>query len=77
MNLFTKQKQTHRHREHGCQGGRIGGRDSQRVWDGHVYTAICKMDKQPGIVQGTLLNIMWQLGWEGYLGENRYMYMSD
>ena len=35
------------------------------------------MDKQPGIVQGTLLDIMWQLGWEGYLGENRYMYMSD
>ena len=27
MNIFTKQKQTHRHREQtcGCQGGRDGG----------------------------------------------------
>ena len=25
-------------------------------------------------VHGTLLNVMWQPGWEGGLGENRYMY---
>ena len=25
--------------------------------------------------QGTLLNVMWQPGWEGSLGENAYMYM--
>ena len=24
---------------------------------------------------GTLLSVMWQPGWEGSLGENRYMYM--
>jgi len=30
MNLFTKQKQTHRFKErtYGCQEGRVGGRDS-------------------------------------------------
>ena len=33
------------------------------------------MDKQPVIAQGTLLSVTWQLGWEGCLGENRYMYM--
>ena len=27
------------------------------------------------IAQGTLLNVMWQPGWEGSLGENEYMYM--
>ena len=44
MNLFTKQKQTHRLRERelmvtgreggrGEKGGRVEGRDSQGVWD--------------------------------------------
>ena len=26
---------------------------------------------------GILLNGMWQLGWEGSLGQNGYMYMHD
>ena len=35
MNLFTKQKQTHRLREqtYGYEGGRVGGRDRLEVWD--------------------------------------------
>ena len=47
MNLFTKQKETHRLRN------RLpGGRDSQGVWDSDVHTAIFKMDSQQGpIVQ--------------------------
>ena len=28
--------------------GRIGGRDSQEVWDGHVHTALSKLDNQQG-----------------------------
>ena len=28
--------------------GRIGGRDSQGVWDGHVHTALFKMDNREG-----------------------------
>ena len=34
INLFTKQKQTHRHRKqpYGCQGGKVG-RDKLGVWD--------------------------------------------
>ena len=27
------------------------------------------------IAHGTLLSVMWQLGWEGSLGEKGYMYM--
>jgi len=58
--------------------GKDGGRDSQGVWDGHVHSAILKMDNPQGptcIAQGTLLNVMWQPGWEGSLGENVYMYV--
>ena len=35
MNLFTKQKQTHRHGKetYGCQRGNVGGRDKLGVWD--------------------------------------------
>ena len=58
--------------------GTDGGRDSQGVWDGHVHSAIFKMDNQQGptyIAQGTLLNVMGQPGWEGSLGENVYMCM--
>ena len=35
MNLFIKQKQTHRLREriYGYQGERVGGRDRLGVWD--------------------------------------------
>ena len=28
------------------------------------------------MAQGTLLNVMWQPGWEGSLGENGNMYMD-
>ena len=35
MNLFTKQKQTHRHRKqtYGYQKGKVGGRHKLGVWD--------------------------------------------
>ena len=41
INLRSKQKETHRLREwtYGYQG---------EVCDGHVHTAICKMDNQKG-----------------------------
>ena len=29
-------------------GVRVGGQDSQGVWDGHVHSAIFKMDNQQG-----------------------------
>ena len=29
--------------------------------------------KDPLVAQGTLLNVTWQPGWEGSLGENGYM----
>ena len=50
MNIFTKQKQTHRLREwtYGYQWGRMGGRDRLEVWDWHVHTAIFKTDNQQG-----------------------------
>ena len=31
-------------------GGRMGERDSQGVWDGHVHTATFKMNNQQGLI---------------------------
>ena len=31
MNLYTKQKQTHRKQTYGCQGEKMGGRDKLGV----------------------------------------------
>ena len=40
------------------------------------WTAICNDFLKP-VQQGQkdMLNVMWQPGWEGSLGENGYMYM--
>ena len=50
MNLSTKQKQTHRHREQTCgyQGGGEWERDGLGVWDQQMQTIIHKMEKQQG-----------------------------
>ena len=39
--------------------------DSEGVWDGHVHTAIFKMDNQqcPTVQHGTLLSVVWHHGW--------------
>ena len=58
-------------------GGKVRGRDSLGIWDGHVYTANFKMDNQQDVLYSmrNSANVMWQPGWEGSLGENGYMYM--
>ena len=50
MNLSTKQKQTHRHRQQtcGCQGRGEWGREGLGVWDQQIRTIIGRMDKQQG-----------------------------
>ena len=53
MNLFTEQKETHRHRKqtYGYQS-RKGKEDKLGVWDQQTQTIIYRMDKQQGpIVQ--------------------------
>ena len=49
MNLFTKQKQTHRHRKqtYGYQKGG-GERDKLGVWDENIHTTMFKIDNQQG-----------------------------
>ena len=50
MNLTTKQKQTHRHREQICggQGGGGWGNDGSAVWEQQMQTIIYRMDKKQG-----------------------------
>ena len=49
MNLFTKQKQTPRHRKqtYGYQS-RKEGRDKFGVWNYQIHTTMFKIDKQQG-----------------------------
>ena len=50
MNLYTKQKQTHRHRKqiYSHQSGKEGGKDKLGVRDEQIQTTIHKIDKQQG-----------------------------
>ena len=51
MNLFTKQKQTHRCKKKTpmvTKGERGGGRDKLGVWDQQIQIIIYKVDKQQG-----------------------------
>ena len=61
INLFTKQKQTYRHRKqtYDYQRGKGRGRDKLAFWDQQTQTAVHKIDKQQGpIAQGTIFNIL-------------------
>ena len=83
MNLFTKQKQTHRLREHtyGCQEGSTGGRVRETdSWEAgtDMYTPLYLKwvtNEVLHVVPGTLLNHMWQPGREGSFGENGFIFM--
>ena len=51
MNLFTKQKQTYRHRKqtYGYQRGNMGGgRDKSGAWDEQKHTTIYNIHNQQG-----------------------------
>ena len=50
MNLFKKQKQTHRRRKqtYGYQRGNVRGRNKSGAWYEHVYTTIYEIDNQQG-----------------------------
>ena len=52
MNLFTKQKHTHRFWKqtysYQLPKGKGGGGDKLRVWDWHIHTTIYKIDNQQG-----------------------------
>ena len=49
MNLSVKQKQTHRHREQSC----VGGREGLGVWNQQMQTIIHRMGKQQGPTDST------------------------
>ena len=52
----------------GGWGGRMGKRDSQGIWDGHVHTTIFKTDNQQGPTEYHMElchSVKWQPGWEG------------
>ena len=73
MNLLAKQKQTHRLREMELMvaGGRERwGEGLVREFGVDMYTLIYLKWVTYYVAHGTLINVMWQCGWEGSLGEN-------
>ena len=71
-NRFTDLENKHVYHREGWGDGIV------REFGMGTYTLLCLKwitNKDLCIAQGTLLNIMWQPGWEGSLGENEYMYM--
>ena len=55
-------------------GGKAGGGD--RGFGIDMYTLLhLKWITNKDLLQETLLNVMWQPGWEGSLGQHGYMYM--
>ena len=59
MDLFIKQKQTHRHRKqiYGYQRQK-GEKDKLRVWDQQIQTIIYKITGVYYIAQGNIFNIL-------------------
>ena len=55
MNLFTKQKSSHRWRKqtYGYQEGKGGWEDKLGDWDWHVHTAIFKIDTNKDLLYST------------------------
>ena len=78
-NQLTKQNQTHRLGEKTYGYRREGwGERIVREFGMDRYTLIYLKwitNKDLLIIQRTLLNVMWQPGWEGSLGKNGYLYM--
>ena len=76
MNLLTKQKQTLRLGEqiYDCRGRGIV-RELRVVMYTLLYLKWITNKDLLCVAHGTLLNVMWQPGWEGSLGKKGYMYM--
>ena len=78
-NLTAKQKETHRlKRMNLCLpggGGRGEGEEIDREFGMDMYKLLyLKWIINKDMAHGTLLNVIWQPGWEGSLEENGYMY---
>ena len=81
MNVFTKQKQTHRHRKqtYSYQRGKVGGY-KLGVWDKHIHTTVYKIDnKQRPTVQHnyTQYSPQYSVILGKNLKNNGYMYMYN
>ena len=62
MNLFTKQKQTHRHRKKKLmvtKGERQGRNDKLELWNEQIHTIIYKIDKQGPTIQHRKLYLIY------------------
>ena len=79
MNLFTKQKQIHRHRKqtYSYQRGKIWGRDKLGVWDWQVQTTIHKINNKD-LLYSIGNNIQYLIiNYNGKEYEKEYIYIYN
>ena len=57
--------------------GGLQSMGSEGVGDNQALITHTQPTRTYCTAQETLLDVMWQPGWEGSLGENRYMCMYD
>jgi len=77
---YLQNRKTHRLRQwtFGCSRGEERGEGIVKEFGMDRYTLLySKWTTNKDLPHGTLLNIVWQPGWEGNLGENGYKYMYD
>ena len=80
MNLQNRKRLTDLENEFMVSGGEEW-REVMSGSLGRTCTYCCisnghfKLARTCCIVQGTLLNVLWQPGWEGSLGKNGYMHI--
>ena len=53
----------------------MGERDREFGMDMYTLIHLKQTTRTYWRAQGTLLNVMWKLEWEGSLGKNGYMYV--
>ena len=77
MNLFTKQKEKDLEKELTVSGGRMG-KGIVRKFGMDVYTLLYlkwTVNKDLLYSSWNLLNVIWQPGWEGSLGEEVHVHV--
>ena len=77
INLFTKQKHSDSLSKLIVTIGKDRGKGQLGVWDGHVQTAVSKMDKDLLYSSENFAQFYVAPGWEWSLGGNGYVYMHD
>ena len=76
MKLFTKEKQTHRHRKQTwLLKGKGWGRDKLGVWEWHIHTTIYKINNKELLYSTGNYTQYFEITYKGKESEKEYIYI--